>query len=75
MPRKAAIAAAALVACFLSGCSGIGDVESQLRAPRPTGDQQEIQQALDAYIRSSGSSREYILKYPQDGEYLSAFVM
>lgn len=75
MPRKAAIAAAALVACFLSGCSGIGDVESQLRAPRPTGDQQEIQQALDAYIRGSGSSREYILKYPQDGEYLSAFVM
>lgn len=63
-----------LAACTLGGCS-IGDVETQLRAPRPTGDQQAIQQALDAYIARTGSSREYILKYPQDGEYLSAFVM
>lgn len=69
--------AAVLTACALvlfGGCS-IGDVETLLRAPRPTGDQQEIQQALDAYISRQGGSKEYILKYPQDGEYLSAFVM
>lgn len=65
---------ALLTACVLGGCS-IGDVETQLRAPRPTGEQQAIQQALDAYINRAGSSREYILKYPQDGDYLSAFVM
>ena len=74
MNKTKAVLLALLAVCTLGGCS-IGNVGSQLRAPRPAGDQQDIQQALDAYIARSGSSREYILKYPQDGEYLSAFVL
>ena len=74
MRKKATIAVALLAACTLSSCS-IGDVETQLRAPRPTGEQQQIQQALDAYITRAGAAREYVLKFPQDGEYLSAFAM
>lgn len=62
------------MALLLCGCS-IGDVESQLRAPRPTGEQQAIQQALDGYLVKIGNTRDYTLKYPQDGDYLSAFVM
>lgn len=62
------------MAVLLCGCS-IGDMESQLRAPRPTGEQQAIQQALDAYLARGGALAQYILKYPQDGDYLSAFVM
>lgn len=72
--KKRLAALCAGMAVLLCGCS-IGDMGSLLRAPRPTGEQQEIQQALDGYLTRAGLSREYILKYPQDGDYLSAFVM
>ncbi|MGI6263930.1 MAG: hypothetical protein ACOYJY_00480 [Acutalibacteraceae bacterium] len=74
MKRIRILAAALATALVCSGCQ-IGDVANQLRAPRPTGEQRAIQAALDSYIARSGGSREYILKYPQDGDYMSAFVM
>ncbi len=73
MPKKWVAAVLAMV-LLLSGCS-MGDMDSQLRAPRPTGEQQAIQKALDSYLAKAGESVQYILKYPQDGDYLSAFVM
>lgn len=73
------------VALFLScilllpGCSIVGmDVEAQLRPPRGTGEQQEVLEALEAYIEKNadkGSAKKYTLIYPNNGEYRSAFVM
>lgn len=74
MKRLGIMATAIAMALACAGCQ-ISDVGSQLRAPRPTGEQRAIQQALDSYIVHAGGGREYILKYPQDGDYLSAFVM
>lgn len=64
---------------LLSGCSIVGmDVEAQLRPPRGMGEQQEVLEALEAYIEKNaekGSAKKYTLIYPNNGEYRSAFVM
>ncbi len=51
------------------------DVENRLRPPRVTGDQEEIQNALESGIRAQGLPGQYVLKYPKTGEYRSAFVL
>ncbi|MDD3692639.1 MAG: VCBS repeat-containing protein [Oscillospiraceae bacterium] len=69
------------VVLMLTGCSIGMDVEALLRPPRPAGEQQKIQQALDEYINSTqqknapGAPGGYVLKYPNSGEYRSAFVI
>ncbi len=61
---------------FLSGCSTFGtDVETQLRAPRTTGEQKQIQQALSDFLSKTGMQNSYVLKYPQSGAYRSAFIV
>jgi hypothetical protein len=66
---------------LMSGCSVGIDVETLLRPPRPTGEQKEIQKALEKYIYSEQKNQTpdafggYILKYPRSGDYRSAFVM
>ena len=70
--RCTALLTAALV--LLGGCSL--DVESYLRPPRAQGDQQQVQAALDTYIRDTdGVGQSYTLKYPSEGAYTSAFVL
>ena len=60
----------------LSGCGAMGmDVENRLRPPHATGDQEEIQNALESSIRDQGLPSQYVLKYPKNGEYRSAFVL
>lgn len=66
--------------CFtLIGCNALGiDVESQLRPPKNNGNQEELQNALDAYITANsekGDVSSYTLKYPSEGQYLSAFIL
>ena len=76
------LACAVLVfALLMSGCSVGIDVEALLRPPRPTGEQQKIQEALEEYIFSDQNKQSpevlggYILKYPKSGNHRSAFVM
>lgn len=77
--RGAAAALCALFITALPGCSSIGlDVENQLRPPKATGEQEAIQQALEEDILSrveKGGVDEYILKYPKQGNYRSAFIL
>ena len=60
-----------LALCCMAGLSGCGvmgmDVENRLRPPRATGDQEEIQNALESGIRSQGLPGQYVLKYPKTG--------
>ncbi len=74
--------AAVLCAFFtilLPGCNTIGlDVENHLRPPKFSGEQEAIQQALEQDILSrveKGGVDEYILKYPKQGSYRSAFIL
>lgn len=64
--------------CLLTGCSAIGlNVETQLIPPNSSGEHEAIRDALDAYIKANtadGETSDYTLKYPSDGNYLSAFV-
>lgn len=73
------IGAFLLALCCTAGLSGCGvmgmDVENRLRPPRVTGDQEEIQNALESGIRAQGLPGQYVLKYPKTGEYRSAFVL
>ena len=60
-------------AVMLGGCSAtnvITSVDALLRPPRLTDDQNDIYDALAAYL----SGREMHLVYPQQGDYLSAFI-
>ncbi len=74
--RLAAVVLA--VTCLMTGCNAIGlNVESQLFPPDGGGKQEAIRAALNSYILShtaSGETEDYTLKYPSDGEYLSAFI-
>ncbi len=57
------------------GCTAIGiDVESQLRPPKNNGEQEMLQNALDDYI-SQNKINKYSLKYPNEGYYLSSFIL
>lgn len=70
---------AGLCALLLSGCNALGiDVEDYMRPPKSTGEQEAIQQALETYIEShaeKGGVTDYILKYPKEGDYRSAFIL
>lgn len=68
---------AAFLAVLLLGCTGCSmDVDSFLKPPLAQGEQQQIQTALETYIRDSGfSAVRYTLHYPSEGEYTSAFVV
>lgn len=60
-------------ACCLSfsSCSYLGsDMDGMLRAPKPTGELYEIQQALEKNVVGG-----ILLKYPQTGDYRSAFIL
>lgn len=60
----------------LTGCTSFGaDVEGQLRPPQATGEQGRIEAALGEYIASTLTQENYVLKYPQNGAYRSAFVV
>lgn len=65
--------AMALLLCF-GGCSM--DVDSFLKPPMAHGEQQQIQAALETYLRDSGrSSARYTLQYPSVGKHTAAFVV
>ena len=70
---------AVLCALLLPGCNALGmDVEDYLRPPKSTGEQEAIQQALETYIEAhaeKGGVTDYILKYPKEGNYRSAFIL
>ena len=60
----------------LTGCSSFGiDPEQQLRPPLVPGEQNEIQQALRDYISINAPQENYVLKYPKNGAYRSAFII
>lgn len=77
--RRILAVVCAVLCLALTGCSAIGlTVESQLTPPKNSGEQEAIRSALDAYITShtkNGESAEYTLKYPANGNYLTAFIM
>ena len=70
----------AVVLFFLfTGCNAIGiDVEGHLRPPKNNGEQEALQNALETYIQNQSTKGDvvsYSLKYPTQGQYLSAFVL
>lgn len=74
--RLAGLLIAGAMLIGLTGCTSFGaDVESQLRPPQANGEQGRIEAALSAYIASTLTQENYVLKYPQSGEYRSAFVL
>lgn len=69
-----------LLVLSLSGCSLGTDVWTLLRAPHLTGEQEEVQTALDSYIKGlpkddTAGGGAYVLKYPKSGDYRSAFII
>ncbi|MGN0536711.1 MAG: hypothetical protein ACI4M3_01885 [Acutalibacteraceae bacterium] len=55
----------------LSGCSDITEINTDLmRPPRPTGERAVIQDVLTEL-----AGGDFALKYPQNGEYISAIIM
>ncbi len=72
--KKRLLALAAGLLLLLSGCGM--NVEYYLQPPRAQGEQQAVQAALDTYIRDvGGQGEQYVLKYPSEGAYTSAFVL
>ncbi len=66
----------AIVLCVLLFFTGCMDVESYLQPPRSQGQQQAMQQALEAALSQGEDARaSYILKYPTGGGISSAFLM
>ncbi len=70
MLKKAALCVLSGLLLCLSACSYSGDVNTLLKAPKPTGELYKIQQALEQSI-----TEEYTLRYPTDGAYRSAFIV
>lgn len=72
MKKRRCCASALLCALLLSGCSysfGASGVEDLLRAPQFSGQTNQVQKALTAYLGESPQ-----LKYPTGGDHLSPFV-
>ena len=67
------------VCLLLSGCSALSfDVRSQLVPPTATGDEQQIQLALERYLAEeygAAQAEQYKLKYPMEGDYRTAFIV
>ncbi|MBO5797649.1 MAG: VCBS repeat-containing protein, partial [Clostridia bacterium] len=60
----------------LTGCAAFGgDVETQLRPPKAVGEQGRIEEALRDYIASTLTQENCVMKYPESGDYRSAFVV
>ena len=71
MKIKKAIISALLCCALLSGCSVVGIESSELmRPPKATADKAQIQSVIDEQAEDN-----YILKYPQRGQYRSAVIM
>ena len=68
------LAAVALLIGGLTGCDLAGDVIGQLSPPKLTGEQQKVQQALDAYLAQEGKTGGR-LKYPKRGNYRAAILL
>lgn len=73
MKRIRFIAVLAAMVLLCTGCSL--DVESFLRPPHSRGEQQQVQQALETYIRDSGVGDRYTLRYPTEGAHTAAFIL
>lgn len=76
MRKKKSIAFFAIilaVAFLFNGCGAFAfnSAENLVRPPKLTGDDGELQSAFERAMIGKG---EYVLKYPSDGEYRSAFV-
>ena len=72
MKKRRCCASALLCALMLSGCSysfGASGVEDLLRAPQFSGQTNQVQKALTAYLGESPQ-----LKYPTGGDHLSPFI-
>ena len=66
-----------LLVFYASGCQLVSlNADSLLRAPKLTGDQAAVQQALEQYIvsRVGETQADYTLKYPKDGDRLTSFL-
>lgn len=61
--------------CVLLLFTGCVDVESYLQPPRSQGQQQAVQDALEAALAAGETKAGYILKYPVGGSISSAFLM
>lgn len=61
------------VMLLFSGC--VANVESMIVPPTPAGEQQAIKKVLDDYIRTTYDTTNYLLHYPAEGAYTSAFVL
>lgn len=71
MKIKKAITAALLCCTLMTGCSVVGIESSELmRPPKATADKAQIQSVIDEQAEDN-----YILKYPQRGQYRSAVIM
>lgn len=74
MRRRIMAVLSLLLACMLAGCSA--EVEPYLVPPRPQGEQKEIAQALEAYVKGAfDKGTRLSLRYPKSGEYTSAFIL
>lgn len=62
-----------LIVSVFNGCSmfSFNSAENLIRPPKLSGDDGDLQAAFEAALKEKG---EYVLKYPSDGDYRSAFV-
>ena len=71
-----ALALTVILSLSLSGCNLGMDMETLLRPPRATGEQEKIQAALESYLSSAEEGGSgYVMKYPKSGEYRSSFIL
>lgn len=71
--KKALIALLLAAVLAFPGCDMVGgDITTLMSAPKLTGEQQAIEQALSAAL---GGPTKYTLKYPLEGEYRSSFIL
>ena len=75
MKRGGIIALAMGLLLTMTGCNLAGDVRQHLQPPRLTGEQQAVQEALDAYLSVGEQTKESRLKYPKNGENRAAIWM
>ncbi|MCL2487711.1 MAG: VCBS repeat-containing protein, partial [Oscillospiraceae bacterium] len=76
MKRAFSLLLCVIIIVAFSGCSSFGiDIETRMRPPLPSGEQEEIQKALTEYLATTKLQQNYILKYPKTGEHRSAFIL
>ncbi len=67
-----AVATVLLLLSFILIMTRIDSPEDVLAPPSPIGESRKLQQAFE---KSVGSSKEYKLQYPEEGDYRSAYVL